>query len=627
MFKEEDQHMDPEPINTSWRLPIGVAVLLVFLSLPLLYFLDVSHEDKVKTQMSVDGERFLTLLESSFRLHDSALKRLAARWGAEHTKDEAGWQKDASRYLADFPAFVSLGWLDADLAVKWQVGNQGDGFEGAMEGAMRLFAKSGVFDASGKLQEDDRTYLSLPSQQVRDKGDILLFHPMMVDSQFKGGMVAIVRFEHLVESSLHILGQGPLSFRDNYSFQFMHGSDLLLSHRSSNPVALGQSSGLEYATEGTLLDLSYDYRMWPVTALASSTGQAVPLFMVAFMTCSGVLVACLYTLRVKYQRRSHDERLMQNALLQQITERSKIDTQLKQAEQKKSVVLNAIQDVVIVMDAQGEIQSTNPAFETLFGYTMEEALGKNIQFLMDPQSLDQQSSQSHAEFMSALPGKHCQGAAKGSRRITAIRKNQEAFIAKLSITEILEKGYREYVVMIFDITEQVEKEREIEYLALYDHQTGFPSLRLMNDRIEKAISVAKRQKNICTLLYVDLTGLKVVGEVGSDTLRNVSLLKTSERIMELIRASDTASRIGDSNFLILMNDLEQPTQVEEFIKRMVDSLSRPFEFNSHQQQLTVSIGVAIYPEVDHSPSELIHCAEQAALYSKQTDGLTYYFAD
>ncbi|MDY0132578.1 MAG: PAS domain S-box protein [Desulforegulaceae bacterium] len=165
-----------------------------------------------------------------------------------------------------------------------------------------------------------------------------------------------------------------------------------------------------------------------------------------------------------------------------------------------------------------------------------------------------------------------------------------------------------------DISQRKKAEEMIRHLANHDALTGLPTIRLAKDRARIANEKAKRNNKKTAFMFIDLDGFKLVNdsfghEAGDFVLKEVAL-----RFNSSVRKSDTVSRIGGDEFLVIIDEIENLNPVKNIAKTIISKISTPFIYNGNEIKIGCSIGISIYPDNGEEIEELIKKADEA-MYS------------
>ncbi|MGD9717162.1 MAG: EAL domain-containing protein [Sulfuricurvum sp.] len=177
---------------------------------------------------------------------------------------------------------------------------------------------------------------------------------------------------------------------------------------------------------------------------------------------------------------------------------------------------------------------------------------------------------------------------------------------------------------IQDITAQKATEDKVHWLAHFDSLTGLPNRTLLNDRLNYAIRIAYRNHTSVALLYLDLDHFKNINENLGHHIGDELLVQVALRIQSMIRESDTLSRQGGDEFMILLSgiDAEGAANVAE---KLIESISQPYQIQSYELSITPSIGIALYPGDGTNFTTLSQAADAAMFRAKHNGRNRYCF--
>jgi diguanylate cyclase (GGDEF)-like protein len=161
-------------------------------------------------------------------------------------------------------------------------------------------------------------------------------------------------------------------------------------------------------------------------------------------------------------------------------------------------------------------------------------------------------------------------------------------------------------------------------MANNDALTGLPNRRLLEDRMAQALKEASRAQQLVAVLFLDLDYFKVVNDTHGHVIGDQLLKKVAERLTGLLRAEDTVARIGGDEFVILLPKLNDAQQLLATAEKVISELAQPFQIAEQTLLLGVSIGIALYPEHNDNPSNLIKLADDAMYVAKRLGRNCYH---
>ena len=289
-----------------------------------------------------------------------------------------------------------------------------------------------------------------------------------------------------------------------------------------------------------------------------------------------------------------------------ITERRHAEEQLKLAFE----VMNHTSEGVMVTDAEQRIVSINPSLERLLGMSSEEVVGQLSERFM--RGIDDSFL---ANLRAALEvGDYWQG------EVRLRDREGRAIPGWLAVSAVREGDSRiKHQVSIFsDMTERKEAQERIEFLAHHDPLTGLPNRLLLRDRVVQAQSYAARMQSRVALMFLDLDRFKTINDSLGHPVGDALLKEVVERLKSCVRESDTISRQGGDEFIILLNDVRDSEAVSRVADKIHQRMAEPIALENHVLTTTFSIGVALYPDDGADFDSLLQKADTAMYHAKES---------
>jgi len=202
-----------------------------------------------------------------------------------------------------------------------------------------------------------------------------------------------------------------------------------------------------------------------------------------------------------------------------------------------------------------------------------------------------------------------------------VKKDGSLFWARLesTIAQDSENGDTLYYTVISNITERKQVEHKLEEMATHDFLTGLPNRALLLDRFAIAAALAHRNKSKLAVMSLDLDNFKSINDTLSHDAGDQVLKVVSTRLTGIIRASDTLARVGGDEFILMVLETNKLEDDAAIAQKILDSFTEPLSINSHQLHLSISIGIAIYPE-DAEDLETLTKKSDAAMYFSKGHG-------
>lgn len=152
-----------------------------------------------------------------------------------------------------------------------------------------------------------------------------------------------------------------------------------------------------------------------------------------------------------------------------------------------------------------------------------------------------------------------------------------------------------------------------------------PNRRLFNDRLDVAIAYAERNRHKLAMLLLDLDQFKDVNDTLGHSVGDELLKAVSERLIHILRKSDTVARMGGDEFLLMLPEMARGEDAAKVAAKILHAFQDPFVFDGHELRITTSIGIAIYPHDGEDSDTLIKNADIAMYRAKDQGRYTYEY--
>ena len=171
----------------------------------------------------------------------------------------------------------------------------------------------------------------------------------------------------------------------------------------------------------------------------------------------------------------------------------------------------------------------------------------------------------------------------------------------------------------------VKANEELTYLALHDNLTKLANRLLLDDRLKQALRTARRDKDLTfALMFLDLDGFKAINDVYGHHVGDLLLIEVAQRIRGALREEDTVARMGGDEFVILALNMD-PASAGRLAEDLIEAIREPFRIDIHQLAISLSIGIAIYPNDGIDQDDLLTNADAAMYHAKGMGRDTYCF--
>ncbi|MES2547800.1 MAG: EAL domain-containing protein [Pseudomonadota bacterium] len=290
---------------------------------------------------------------------------------------------------------------------------------------------------------------------------------------------------------------------------------------------------------------------------------------------------------------------------------------------EQASLLDKAQDAIIVRGMDYRIQFWNKGAERLYGWTESEALGQSI---VDLIYTDQ------SVFYECDKTLHEMG--EFSREVTQKRKDKSELFAEVRWTLVKDDMGQAVSVLCIntDITQRKVASEEIQYMAFYDALTKLPNRLLLQDRLKHALVSSARSDKYGALLFIDIDNFKTINDTMGHAAGDILLQKIANRLQSNTRDSDTVSRLGGDEFIIMIEELHVELKdaailSKVFAEKLVKLFEESFDIDSHKHYSSPSIGITLFKGETQSVTELLKQADLAMYQSKAAGRNTLRFYD
>lgn len=290
---------------------------------------------------------------------------------------------------------------------------------------------------------------------------------------------------------------------------------------------------------------------------------------------------------------------------------------------RADITLNSISDAVISTDMLGNVDYLNIAAENMTGWSRDDADGHpiaEVMHLINGVTRQVERNPIHLVLVHNKP----MGLAAGT--ILLRRDGREAAIEDSAAPIHDWDGKITGAVIVFhDVTASQAISLKMAYLAQHDFLTDLPNRVLLNDRILQAIALGKRRSNHFAVLFLDLDNFKCINDSLGHETGDALLQSVAQSLLSCVRKSDTVSRQGGDEFVILLMEDKYGEKAALTAKKILAAMTAPHTVADHQLHVTTSIGISIYPDDGEDVETLIKNADTAMYHAKEKGRNNYQF--
>ncbi len=304
---------------------------------------------------------------------------------------------------------------------------------------------------------------------------------------------------------------------------------------------------------------------------------------------------------------------------------------LEQSERLHRFLVENSPDLIYTLDDQGRFLFVNNRFETLLGYTREEMLGRHYTTVIFDEDRDLVRYHFNERRSDSRATANVEVKLKPKEERT--RFGHRCVVAMLSAVGIYGDAlpgqggvggrFMGTYGVARDITDRKIAEEMISFQAFHDHLTQLPNRRLFKDRLELAITQARRNGGMVGVMFVDLDRFKLVNDTYGHAEGDELLKSVAQALRRCVRAGDTLARQGGDEFTILLPDIGHADDLVRVADKIMDELRSPFHVAGEDFRATASVGIAVYPR-DGDTADLLLKNADIAMYKVKASGKNGY---
>ena len=303
-----------------------------------------------------------------------------------------------------------------------------------------------------------------------------------------------------------------------------------------------------------------------------------------------------------------------NHLLDTLSNR---ETALRESEEHFRLIFENSGDAIVFASPKGPIEAANPAACRLFGYSQDELRELGQAGIMDG---------SDPRLLPAIRKRNRTGRLSGELR--AICRDGRVLEVDVNSTCFCDsKGVIHTISQLRDISERKRIQEQLQRIAHYDALTDLPNRVLLADRLRQALAQCHRKDSLVAVVYLDVDDFKTINDSHGHGVGDALLVAVAQRMKDALRDGDTLSRIGGDEFVAVLVNLEQVKSYQPAVERLLLAAAAPVSVDGLSLQVSVSIGVTIYPNDISDADLLLRHADQALYVAKQSGKNRYHLFD
>jgi diguanylate cyclase (GGDEF)-like protein/PAS domain S-box-containing protein len=309
--------------------------------------------------------------------------------------------------------------------------------------------------------------------------------------------------------------------------------------------------------------------------------------------------------------------------LRHAIERKIMEDALFVEKERAQVTLNSIGDAVICTDISGNITFLNLVAEKMTGWSRQKAAGRPMAEVF--RILDATSGETIPNPMEMAFGQN--RTVHLPTNCILIRRDGFKIPIEDCVSPIHDReGQATGAVIVFrDVSMARAMALQMTYSAEHDFLTGLPNRMLLNDRVSQAIALALRHMKKVAVLFLDLDGFKHINDSLGHPVGDRLLQSIAKRLVDCVRGSDTVSRQGGDEFVVLLSEVEHSEDAAITARKMLQAVAGAHSIGQHDLHVTTSIGMSVYPDDGLDAETLIKNADTAMYQAKENGRQSYQF--
>jgi len=286
------------------------------------------------------------------------------------------------------------------------------------------------------------------------------------------------------------------------------------------------------------------------------------------------------------------------------------------------VTLNSIGDAVICANVSGSITFLNPVAQRMTGWSQGEAAGRPMAEVFRILGATSRETSPNPTEMAVE-----NGMIHVPSNCILIQRDGFEIPIDATVAQIHDRqGRTTGVVIVFrDMGSTRTMALQMAHSAHHDFLTGLPNRKLLNDRVRQAIASAPRHMKKVAVLFLDLDGFKHINDSLGHPIGDRLLQSVAKRLVDGVRGSDTVSRQGGDEFVVLLSEVESLESVEATVRRLLQAGAEPHSIDQHDLHVTSCIGVSVFPDDGLDPETLVKNADTAMYQAKENGRQSFQF--
>ena len=386
---------------------------------------------------------------------------------------------------------------------------------------------------------------------------------------------------------------------------------------ASVSVLAARMAAFFFFTAPILLTLSLQIFLFGTT-LSSPMAMMILLYLIGLSIAARENhKAILTSLELRFDNRM---------LMKEIHDRQLAEEALYQQKERLQITFSAMAEGVIITNSNGLIEYINPAAEKISGWLNNDVTHKAVAEIFTYFNEETGKKQLPA-ILNSLKNADC----SQQNHVLSTKSGERRLIEEIA-TPLMDRSGNSIVgavAVIRDITQALEYSRQLAFQANHDALTRLPNRTLLCDRLEHAISKAKRINGMLAVLFMDLDRFKQINDSLGHAAGDELLCGVAQQIEASVREGDTVARLGGDEFVVILEDIRDLSHVTSITQKIISHLSHPLTIGNQEITANASIGIAVFPRDGPDVETLLKHADTAMYQTKKFghEKIQFYFAE
>jgi len=301
-----------------------------------------------------------------------------------------------------------------------------------------------------------------------------------------------------------------------------------------------------------------------------------------------------------------------------ITKQKELEQEVIKSNENYRIIAENSADLISLVSFEGDFFYLSPSFKSLLGFDLEFIKSNGLLHFIHPEDI---------EFV-----KQQYFTLKSNKRPISIEfrmKNskEEYLFVEASVNFIRSETYSKdplLLVIIRDVSNRKEYERQIYHLAYHDSLTNLPNRRSILSELRLKLIEERNSDTKIAILYIDIDNFKLINDQWGHDYGDLVLVEVTKKLKSCLRSTDVVARLGGDEFIILLNKIKDRNEIESIIQRIIAVFQTPTQIYQISMMLSCSIGVAIFPDHGKDYSSLLKKADEALYYVKNHGKGNYF---